>query len=403
MKATTNLLIIIACLCCHATYGQTAPEAAYLWPEDAAVADKLRQWQDWKFGVIIHWGPYSQWGVVESWSLCPEDEPWCVRSGAYAADYHTYVKAYESLPAVFNPERFNPEKWAAACASAGMKYVVFTTKHHDGFCMFDSRFTEYKITGPASAFSKNPRANVSLGVFNAFRDKGMGAGVYFSKPDWHHPDYWWPYFPVFDRNVNYDPRKYPERWDRFKTFMHAQVEELMRHYGRFDILWLDGGWVRPAGSLTEETRPWLGKNQWIQDADIPAMAAMARKYQPGLLVVDRTVHGAFENYRTPEQQIPEKIPPYPWESCITLGDNWYSTGPAEKYKPVHWVVHTLVKIVSMGGNFLLGIGPDKSGDMVPEVYRILEETGRWMKQNGEAVYGTIPLAPYSSGNFRFTQ
>ncbi len=404
MRITTRIcIILLGCLCCNTVWPQTAREPEYLLPEDSAVAAKLRQWQDWKFGVIIHWGPYSQWGVVESWSLCPEDEPWCVRRGPYAEDYHTYVKAYESLPGIFDPEQFNPVKWAAACANAGMKYVVFTTKHHDGFCMFDSRYTDYKITGPASVFAKNPRANISLEVFNAFRNKGMGAGVYFSKPDWHHPDYWWPYFPVFDRNVNYNPEKYPERWQRFKTFTHQQVEELMSGYGRIDILWLDGGWVRPAGSLTEETRPWLGKNQWIQDADIPAMAAMARKYQPGLLVVDRTVHGPYENYRTPEQQIPEHIPPYPWESCITLGDSWYSSGPGERYKTAHWVVHTLVKIVSMGGNFLLGIGPDKTGDLVPAVYRILEETGRWVQQNGEAVYGSIPLAPYSSGNICFTQ
>jgi alpha-L-fucosidase len=231
----------------------------------------------------------------------------------------------------------------------------------------------------------------------------MGIGAYFSKPDWHNDDYWWPYFPVFDRNVNYDPEKYPERWSRFKQFTYNQIEELMTEYGDIDILWLDGGWVRPEGTLTEESRPWLGKNQWVQDVDIPAIAAMARSHQPGLLVVDRAVHNEYENYRTPEQQIPDEIPSYPWESCITLGDSWYSTGPGEKYKSATWAIHTLVKIVAMGGNFLLGIGPDHTGEMVPEVYERLEEIGKWMGINSQAIYNTGPLPPYQEGKFFFTQ
>ncbi|MDV7401981.1 alpha-L-fucosidase, partial [Arthrospira platensis SPKY1] len=100
---------------------------------DEKVSTKLREWQDWKFGVIIHWGPYSEWGVVESWSLCPEDEPWCVRRGPFADDYAQYVKAYQNIRKSFNPTGFDPEKWAKACDKAGMQYLVFTTKHHDGF------------------------------------------------------------------------------------------------------------------------------------------------------------------------------------------------------------------------------------------------------------------------------
>ena len=375
----------------------------YNWPTDSAVSVKLRQWQDWKFGVLIHWGAYSEWGVVESWSLCPEDEPWCIRRGPYSNDYYTYKARYEDIRKTFNPSRFDPQHWARAAHDAGMKYVVFTTKHHDGFCMFDSKYTDYKITDTGSRFSASPHSNIVKEVFSAFREQGMGIGAYFSKPDWHSPDYWWPYFPVFDRNVNYDPVKYPERWKSFQQFTFNQVEELMKDYGKVDILWLDGGWVRPAGSLDDETKPWLGKHLWIQDVNIPAISIMARKYQPGLLVVDRTVHGEFENYRTPEQQIPETIPPYPWESCITLGDSWYSTGPGEHYKSVNWVVHTLIKIVAKGGNFLLGIGPDKTGELVPEVYERLKDIGVWMKVNGQAIYNSRPLAPYQSDNLCFTQ
>lgn len=381
----------------------TPGEEPYHWPSDPEVDAKLQAWQDWKFGVIIHWGPYSEWGIVESWSLCPEDEPWCERHGPFANDYCTYVREYEKIRHTFNPQQFDPQQWAEACASAGMKYLVFTTKHHDGFCMYNSRYTDYKITGSESIFSTHPRSNITAEVFNAFRDKGMGVGVYFSKADWHSDDYWWPYFPVFDRNVNYDPKKYPERWQRFREFTFNQLEELMTDYGDVDILWLDGGWVRPAGTLTEETRPWLGKNQWVQDIDMPAIAAMARSRQPGLLIVDRTVHGDFENYRTPEQQIPGEIPDYPWESCITLGDSWYHTGERERYKSATWAIQTLVKIVAKGGNLLLGIGPDHTGAMPPEVYDRLEAIGQWMSINSQAIYETKPLAPYQESKWCFTQ
>ncbi len=378
-------------------------EEEYSWPSDPLVSNKLNDWQDWKFGVIIHWGPYSQWGIVESWSLCPEDEPWCVRQGPYADNYCDYVKAYEQIRKTFNPDKFNPQKWAKACRDAGMKYLVFTTKHHDGFCMFDSKFTDYKITDKGSLFSQNPLSNITKEVFSAFREQGLGIGVYFSKPDWYSNDYWWPYFPVFDRNVNYDPQKYPERWKRFQDFTYNQIEELMTDYGNVDVLWLDGGWVRPEGTLNEETKLWLGKRKWVQDINMPAIATMARKLQPGLLIVDRTVHGEFENYRTPEQQIPNDIPPYPWESCITLGDSWYSTGPKERYKSATWAIHTLIKIVAKGGNFLLGIGPDKTGDLVPEVYQRLEEIGKWMKVNSIAIYNTKPLPPFEMNKLCFTQ
>jgi alpha-L-fucosidase len=395
-------LILVTIISCNPTKVHEAEEV-YHWPSDPEVSAKLEAWQDWKFGVIIHWGPYSEWGIVESWSLCPEDEPWCERRGPYADDYCTYVSEYEKIRHSFNPQKFDPQRWAEACHDAGMKYLVFTTKHHDGFCMYDSKYTDYKITGSESIFSGNPRRNIADEVFTAFREKGMGIGVYFSKADWHSDDYWWPYFPVFDRNVNYDPEKYPERWQRFKDFTFKQLEELMTDYGDVDILWLDGGWVRPAGTLTEETRPWLGKNQWVQDIDMPAIAGMARTLQPGLLIVDRTVHGEFENYRTPEQQIPDEIPAYPWESCITLGDSWYHTGERERYKSATWAIQTLVKIVAKGGNLLLGIGPDHTGAMPPEVYDRLEEIGQWMSINSQAIYETKPLAPYQEGQWCFTQ
>ena len=356
----------------------------YTVPTDAKVREKLADWKKIKFGLLMHWGTYSQWGVVESWSICPEDEGWTQRRGPYSADWYTYLKAYENLQTTFNPVKFNPERWAAAAKDAGMKYVVFTTKHHDGFCMFDSKETGYKITGSKSPFANNPKANVAKEVFNAFRNQGLMTGAYFSKPDWNTKDYWWRYFPPKDRNVSYDPKKYPQRWEDFKTFTYNQIQELMTGYGTMDILWLDGGWVRPKSSI-DTTVEWQRTITHNQDIDMPKIAAMARTHQPGLLVVDRTVHGEYENYVTPEQQVPATYLPYPWESCITLGNSW-SYVPGDQYKSSRKVIHMLTDIISKNGNLLLNVGPGPDGEWDSLAYNRLEAIGKWMKTNGEAVY-----------------
>ena len=356
----------------------------YTVPTDAKVREKLADWKKIKFGLLMHWGTYSQWGVVESWSICPEDEGWTQRRGPYSADWYTYLKAYENLQTTFNPVKFNPERWAAAAKDAGMKYVVFTTKHHDGFCMFDSKETDYKITGSKSPFANNPKANVAKEVFSAFRNQGFMTGAYFSKPDWNTKDYWWRYFPPKDRNVSYDPKKYPQRWEDFKTFTYNQIQELMTGYGTMDILWLDGGWVRPKSSI-DTTVEWQRTITHNQDIDMPKIAAMARTHQPGLLVVDRTVHGEYENYVTPEQQVPASYLPYPWESCITLGNSW-SYVPGDQYKSSRKVIHMLTDIISKNGNLLLNVGPGPDGEWDSLAYNRLEAIGKWMKTNGEAVY-----------------
>jgi alpha-L-fucosidase len=374
----------------------------YTVPADPKVREKLADWKKIKFGLLMHWGTYSQWGVVESWSICPEDEGWTQRRGPYSADWYTYLKAYENLQTTFNPVKFNPERWAAAAKDAGMKYVVFTTKHHDGFCMFDSKQTDYKITGSKSPFANNPKANVAKEVFNAFRNQGLMTGAYFSKPDWNTKDYWWRYFPPKDRNVSYDPKKYPQRWEDFKKFTYNQIEELMTDYGKMDILWLDGGWVRPKSSI-DTTVEWQRTITYNQDIDMPKIAAMARTHQPGLLVVDRTVHGEYENYVTPEQQVPATYLPYPWESCITLGNSW-SFVPGDKYKSSRKVIHMLTDIISKNGNLLLNIGPGPDGEWDSLAYNRLESIGKWLKINGEAVYETEadPNLP-RQGKWAFTK
>lgn len=383
------IFLILLMLLSIRTYSQHGDQQHYYWPEDTLVLKKLSWWQDQKFGLLMHWGTYSQWGVVESWSICPEDEDWCIRRGPYSADYFKYRRAYERLAETFNPVRFNPEKWAEAAANAGMKYMVFTTKHHDGFSMFDTKLTDYRITGPTCPFSGNPRANVTLDIFNAFREKDMGIGAYFSKPDWHCPDYWDPYFPPTDRNPNYSLKRYPEKWQRYKDFTYGQIRELLTDYGDVDILWLDGGWVQ---KCEDKALP-DGRRQVNQDIDMPAMAAMARSLQPGILVVDRAVEGPDQNYLTPEQRIPEKPLAFPWETCMTMATSW-SYVPNDTYKSSTELVHLLCKIVSRGGNLLLNIGPGPDGEWADEAYQRLEDIGSWMKINSEAIYNSRPIAPY---------
>lgn len=391
----------LLCCCLYTTAQQHNTSNGYVIPSDTLVRLKLSQLQDVKFGLLMTWGAYSQWGVVESWSICPEDEDWTKRSGPYANNYIEYKKAYENLQTTFNPTKFNPEKWATAAKEAGMKYVVFTTKHHDGFCMFDTKQTDYKITSTKSPFATNPKANVAKEVFDAFRKDGFMIGAYFSKPDWHNENYWWPYFPPKDRNVNYDPKKYPEHWNAFKQFTFNQIEELMSNYGKMDILWLDGGQVRPLSSI-DKVVDWQKKILYDQDIDMANIAKMARSHQPGLLVVDRTVTGEYENYVTPEQQVPTQPLGHPWESCLTMGNSW-SYVPNDHYKSTHDLVQLLIEIVSRGGNLLLNIGPSPDGDWDDTAYVRLKEIGSWIKINSEGIYKTKPLAPYSAGNFYFTQ
>jgi alpha-L-fucosidase len=357
-------------------------------PKDPAVIKSLQKWQDQKLGILIHWGIYSEWGIVESWSLVTTRYPWNNRPPQYAKlDDKSYRAIYENLQTTFNPTRFDANKWAKAFKDAGVKYVFSMTKHHDGFCMWDTKQTDFKITSDRCPFHADPRADTVKVMSEAFRRHGLSTGLYFSKADWHSPYYWLPDLgPGSGQGPNYNPPDRPAEWQKFKQYTWDQVRELMTGYGKQDILWLDGGAVRPPNA----------------DIDMDGMAAMARKYQPGLIVVDRTVSGPNENYVTPEGEIPTHYLPYPWETCMTMGTSW-PWKPNDNFKSVGTLVRNLCHIVSRGGNYLIGIGPDSNGEFDPVVYDRLRGLGVWMKINGEAIYSSRPIQPYEQGDCVFTQ
>lgn len=349
----------------------------YVWPTDPQVLTKLKHWQDQKFGVLMHWGLYSVPGIVESWSICSED--WIVRERkpTYEEDKAWYWSQKDSL----NPVNFDPSKWADVMKKAGMKYMIFTTKHHDGFCMFDTKYTDFSIAhGP---FGKDPRHNIAKEVFNAYRNKGFMIGCYFSKPDWHSKWFWNPYYATPNRRINYKKQQHPDWWQNYRKFTQNQLNELTTNYGNIDILWLDGGWI---------TGEEIGLDTILVDA---------RKRNPGMISVDRTIRGKNENYQTPEQGIPAKQLDIPWESCITLSHAWGWT-PNAKFKSPNKVIGILSEIVAKGGCLALGVGPKADGTLQPEVVKNLLQIGNWLNKNGQAIYSTVNTAHYNDGKVWFT-
>ena len=349
----------------------------YVWPTDPQVLTKLKHWQDQKFGVLMHWGLYSVPGIVESWSICSED--WIVRERkpTYEEDKAWYWSQKDSL----NPVNFDPSKWADVMKKAGMKYMIFTTKHHDGFCMFDTKYTDFSIAhGP---FGKDPRHNIAKEVFDAYRNKGFMIGCYFSKPDWHCKWFWNPYYATPNRRINYKKQQHPDWWQNYRKFTQNQLNELTTDYGNIDILWLDGGWI---------TGEEIGLDTILVDA---------RKRNPGMISVDRTIRGKNENYQTPEQGIPAKQLDIPWESCITLSHAWGWT-PNAKFKSPNKVIGILSEIVAKGGCLALGVGPKADGTLQPEVVNTLLKIGSWLNKNGQAIYSTVNAAHYNDGKVWFT-
>jgi alpha-L-fucosidase len=355
--------------------------AQYVYPKEPEVLRNLHEWQDLKFGLFLHWGTYSQWGIVESWTLHPGDKGWAERPKD--TTYEEYVKEYEALQTTFNPVNFDPQKWADMAEEAGMKYVVFTTKHHDGFNMYDTKQSDYKITSSLCPYHTNPKADVTKAIFDTFRERDFMIGAYYSVPDWHSDYCWWRYFPPKAGSLtNYDIEKHPDRFKSFQDFMDAQLKELSGgDYGKVDLFWFDGGGA-----------PGIDRERFTKDI---------RVKQPHAMVIFRGAGGLFENYTTPENTIPEKALDHPWETCMAMGSWSYRENP--NVKSAREYIEALLKIVSRGGNLLLGVGPGPDGDWHPLIKERLKEIGAWMKVNSEAIYGTKKITPNEETKLFFTQ
>ena len=364
------------------TYSQ---EEAYVWPEEPVLREQLEWFQDQKLALMVHWGVYNQLGMVASWALSDEDAEWSRKTVDWTDDGEVFKRQYRALN-----RAFDPEEWAKMAKKCGFRYLILTTKHHDGFCLWDTAYTEYKTTAEDCPFHTHKYADIVRAMFDAFRKEKLGIGVYYSKADWHCPDYW-EKEKVFTgkttRNPTYNPKENPEAWERFRAFTRDQILELGKQYGRLDILWFDAGWVVATNG---------------QDIRLGEIVEEVRKTQPWVLAVDRTVGGAYENYVTPEMCVPEKPLCVPWESCLTLGADFnYAYG--DHYKSPRELINLLVNIVAKGGNLALNISPQPDGRIPVEAWESLRELGAWMQTYGEAIYGTRICAPYQSGNLAFTQ
>jgi alpha-L-fucosidase len=313
--------------------------------EAASRDERMRWWHEAKFGMFIHWGLYSLIGQQE-WVLESEGIP---------------IPQYELLAKHFRPRPNAARDWARLARRAGQKYMVMTTKHHEGFCMFDTRLTDY--CAPRQA----PQRDLVREFVEAARAEGLRVGFYYSLMDWHHPD--------GARCATDEPAR-----RRFVDYTHGLIRELMTNYGKIDILWYDVDWP-----LTPE--------QWESER----MNRMVFELQPDIVVNNR--NGLDGDFSTPEQHVEAAKQGRAWESCMTLNEGWGYQASDHEWKTPRAVINNLARCAQGGGNYLLNIGPDAEGNVPAESARILEEVGRWLDTNGEAIYRTERGNFPSFGNY----
>ena len=356
---------------------------------DGLLPSRIEWFKDQKLALMMHFGLYSEVGIIESWPLSDADAYWARTEVERDVATNGFKEAYFALNRSFNPVRFRPDEWADEAVRGGFKYIIFTTKHHDGFCLYDTKYTDYKVTDKSCPFSTNPNADIVRACFDACRKRGLGIGAYFSKADWHHDDFWEDsgIGRLTNRGVTYDTTARPEKWNGFKEFFRNQVLELVGGYGPLDILWMDGGWMRSNGKM---------------DLGVKDVIAEARKVNPGLIAVDRHDPGSCEDVKTPEQFVPGKVDDRAWESCVTMAANW-GYHYDDTYKSPRELIHMLIDVVAKGGNLALNVGPMPDGRLPHPAVERMREMGAWLGKFGRAIYATRPLAPYRKGKWAFTK
>jgi len=309
----------------------------------------IARWRDARFGMFIHWGPVSLTGKEIGW----------------ARGLEIPIDEYDALYKRFDPVSFDPDEWVSIAKAAGMKYMVLTTKHHDGFVLWDTKQTPYNI------MNSPLKRDVVKELSAAARKQGIGFGTYYSTCDWHHPD-----FPLTSPGGKV--RRPTSNLDRYTDYLKAQVKELLTNYGPLFTLWFD-------------------VPQEFDEARGQDVINMARAIQPDIVINNRT--GAPGDYRTPEQFVPTTGYADDWETCMTLNDQWAYSDTDQNWKSSTTVIRMLADVASKGGNFLLNVGPDSHGVIPAASVERLRDVGKWMAVNGSAIYGTSvgPFARLSYG------
>ncbi|MBO5797803.1 MAG: alpha-L-fucosidase [Clostridia bacterium] len=335
-----------------------------------------------RFGMFIHWGIYAmpargEW--IKTHEQKPEDK------------YDKYIQ-------YFDPDLYDPKEWARQAKAAGMKYVVMTTKHHDGFCMFDSQYTDYKCT--------NTKAGRDLirEYVDAFRAEGLHIGFYYSLIDWHHPDFTIDRFHPRREAKNAEELNKPRDMRKYAQYMRDQVTELLTNYGKIDILWFDFSYPRdthdPAWMTGKE------KEQWESEE----LIALARKLQPGVIIDNRA--GFEQDLWTPEQYQPQEWLRHGetgelvvWEACQTFSGQWGYARDEYTWKSPEMLIHMLIHTVSLGGNLLMNVGPTARGYLDHRAEAALKVYADWMKYNSRSIYGCTMAEPEfkAPNGCRFTQ
>ncbi len=337
MKNPWHILALSFGLVFHAPIVAAASPAYSANPVNA---ERLQWWREARFGLFIHWGPVSLKGTEIGWSRGGE------RRGYGSKGSQVPAEVYDNLYREFNPTNFDAREWVAVAKAAGMKYLVFTSRHHDGFSMFDTKAGDYKITSPLSPF----RRDVVKELADACHEAGLRFGLYYSQPDWHNSD-------AFT----------PDRHDRYLAYLKQQVTELCSNYGQLDILWFDG----------------LGKT--AKDYDGEGLVKIIRGLQPNIIINNRT--GLPEDHDTPEQRIGKYQDQRPWETCMTICQQW-AWKPDDEMKSLKQCLQTLVLCAGGDGNLLFNVGPMPDGRIEPRQVERLREMGGWLAKYGDTIYHT---------------
>jgi alpha-L-fucosidase len=363
--------------------GCTTPTPDYLNESRDDFDARMEWWRDARFGMFIHWGPYAVPAGEYGGETVRGISEWIMNSAQIP------IPEYEEFAASFNPVLFDADEWVQIARDAGMKYIVITSKHHDGFGIWDSDVSDYDIFN-ASPFDRD----ILRELTDAAAAQSISLGFYHSIMDWHHPDAQGPHYPTYNTSDKSNPNfpRYVE------NYLIPQVRELVADYDPA-ILWFDGEWIP----------------EWTHEMGID-MYNMVRSMKPGILINNRVDKGRqgmqgmtrtdqqyAGDFGTPEQEILEGTSALDWESCMTMNDSWGYKVSDDNWKSAEMLIHNLVDIVAKGGNYLLNVGPTAEG-LIPEAsVERLAEMGDWMDVNGEAIYGGRLWDHYEDGeSIRYT-